>query len=359
MLPYRMPRIPPARFERTKCPPEGAIGQALPRGKPFNLVITANPETGNPLALEVRNQRAKEHKQIPIRCQPWLGAGTVVSGTVVSRGKNVWYVLHDVHQLSGRSLREASHRERLGALVGLMRDIDIEGMQKLGWPSFALATMLPAADGRTEFPAPSAKEIGYPVRQVQCKVLGDKGTVYVFGDDTKPKQTEARFVMMTKRTGSSNSDEVSSPGSSCCEESSTGSGSGSGSDSEASSVPFQKKRVNIAAQKSKAMKQTRQGPTAQCETVMVMAGSAGPDDYHAVDKHGKRSAPLHVSSIELSLKLNQLLRGKHYELYRPPGSVRVLREMSLPCVWENKHQRWRPVIDTGTKAKTTYPVRTS
>ena len=349
MQPFRVPRTNRVQIQGGKCPPKGAIGQALPRGKPMHLVITAHPTTGHPMALEVRNLRAQAHKEVPIRCQQWLSAGTIVSGTVVQKGKSVWYVFHDIHQLGGRWLREASHRERLGTLLGFYRAIDGTGMGNADWPKHALATLLPEANGVTAFAAVGVSEVGYQVRQVQHKVLDDIDTVYVAGAETAPAVKANRGIVLStrrpnRRLGSSGSSGATSP------------------PVPASVMPAKATKHAKATKPAEAAKPAKPGRVCKRsgEVVVVTAGGAGPDDYYAVDKSGKRAGPLHVSSLSLSLKLNQLLRGHHCDLYRPPGPIRVLREMSLPCVWESKHQRWCPELEAkGTKAKTTYPVRMS
>lgn len=352
MQSFRMPRIERAQIEGVQCPPKGAIGQALPRGKPMHLVVTRHPETGNPLALEVRSQRASSHKVVPLRCQPWLAAGTIVAGTIVRKNQNEWYVFHDIHQIGGRWLRESSHRERLGCLVGFMRSLDATGMGKEGWPRCSVATMLPESDGKTSFEKIGAKEIGYSVRQIQRKVLSDKGTIYVHGDDAKPRSDRGIVMMSRKDSGKSSSPELSpasitsSSSNNDFGNSSNSNGNGNGSNGKTEKTVKTVTKDNGDKRKTKT------------EVVVVTAGGAGPDDYQGRDKAGNRVGPVCIRSLGLSLKLNQLLRGKHYDLYRPPGSVRVLREMSLPCVWEAKNQRWRPELE-GTKANTTYPVRTS
>lgn len=317
----------------------------------MHLVITAHPTTGNPMALEVRNQRAQAHKEVPIRCQQWLSAGTIVSGTAVQRGRSVWYVFHDIHQLGGRWLREASHRERLGALLGFYRAIDGTGMGNADWPKHALATLLPEADGVTAFEAVGVNEVGYQVRQVQHKALGDTHTVYVAGADATPAVKANRGIVLStrrpnRRLESSGTNSLAVPATA----------------KPATARPATARPAAPRPATAKPAKHSKPGGVSKRrgEVVVVTAGGAGPDDYYAVDKSGKRAGPLHVSSLSLSLKLNQLLRGHHCDLYRPPGPMRVLREMSLPCVWEAKHQRWCSDLEVkGTKANMTYPVRTS
>ena len=319
----------------------------------MQFVVTRHPQTNNPMALVIRNQRAESHRVVPLRCQPWLAAGTILTGTMVNKNQSEWYVFHDIHQIGGRWLRDASHRERMGALVGFMRMVDTEGMGIEGWPKLSLATMLPKCDGKTEFAKTGVKEVGYSVRQVQRKVLSDKSVVYVSGTDSKPS-SDRRIIMSTRQDNGQWSSTSSSR-------------SGSGSSSPVSpttntpavptvTAPTKTNKPKAAKTQSKTNKRAEK----RTETVIITAGNAGPDDYQGKDKVGNRIGPVFIRSLNLSLKLNQLLRGKHYDLYRPPGSMRVLREMSLPCVWEAKNQRWRPELEgIGTKAKTTYPVRTS
>ncbi len=307
------------------------------------------------MALEVRSQRANTHKVVPLRCQPWLAAGTIVAGTIVSKNQSEWYVFHDIHQIGGRWLRESSHRERLGCLAGLMRSLDTSGMGAKHWPRCSLATMLPEADGKTPFGRVGTKDVGYSVRQVQRKVLSDKGTIYVHGADAKPVSDRGIVMMSRKDSGNRGNPELS-PTVSVSSVSSTSSSNGSSNTTKTIGDQVGKRSVS----KPTISKETGDKRKSKSEVVVITAGGAGPDDYQGRDKTGNRVGPVCIRSLNLSLKLNQLLRGKHYDLYRPPVSVRVLREMSLPCIWEAKNQRWRPEIDApGTNANTTYPVRAS
>lgn len=272
-------------------------------------------------------------------------------GTKTTINKNIFYVFHDVLQFSGRWLRDVSHRERLGMLVGTLRAIDCNGAGIDGWPRFALATLLPACDGSSVPKTPSTKELGYAVREVMFRVPSETNTMYVIGEETErpserliklsSKQEEAkeRKILQEQRDGAKrrNSSE------------SVGSNDSTKSNKIIESTNEPKSRVTIENSRPKMS-----NGHMVCQ---IIAGKAGPDDYSAVDASGKYQGPLCVRSLDLSLKLNQLLRGQHYDLYRPPGTVRVLPKVSLPCVWEAKHQRWVPAI--GTNANTAYPVCTS
>jgi hypothetical protein len=337
MQPLVIPRLERTQIVGVSCPPKGAIGQAIPKGTPMQLVIAPHPETGNPMALDVRNHRATSHRSIPIRCDPWLSAGTIVAGTVVSKNKSEWYVFHDIVQIGGRWLRDASHRERLGTLVGFLQTIDTDGMGV----SFCLATMLPESDGVLAPAHPTAKEMGYAVRQVQHKVLSETKTVYVVGSDAQavvPTRGQRPAMVLSTRGPAKPGATATSP------------------PLNASHVPKPVANAPAPAPAPAAPKRQRAnkrtGPNG--ESVLVTAGDAGPDDYTAADQTGKRAGPLRVCSMSLSLKLNQLLRGTHYDLYRPTGSRRVLPKMSLACVWETKNQCWRPCLELeGTKVKAT------
>lgn len=355
MQAYRISKLRKPQYEGTSCPPKGAVGQALPKGKPVHLVIDRHPQTGNPMMLEVRNQRAETHQEIPVKCQPWLSAGTIVVGTLVHQKKNTWYVLHDVYQIGGRWLWGASHRERLGALVGILNDLDCSGAGLPDWPRFATATMLPESDGVRPPEVPSKDTLGYAVRQVQHKVLSQTDTIFLVGQDAlaivpeiQQSNTEnnngkrAPLILSSKRNGLSQS---GSPVSSC-------------------SVIALSSDVSMPKPKESAKQQTvpktnklagnEKTKKGKFETVIITAGVGGPDDYVAVDMTGKRAGPVSVRSLNLSLKLNQLLRGNHYDLYRPPGPMRILPQLSLSCCWDTQHQCWRPELDfSGTKTNVT------
>jgi hypothetical protein len=319
------------------------VGQALPKGKPVHLVIDRHPLTGNPMMLEIRNQRAETHHEIPVKCQPWLSAGTIVVGTLVHQKKNTWYVLNDVYQIGGRWLWGASHRERLGALVGIMNAIDCSGAGLLGWPRFATATMLPESDGVRPPEVPSENTLGYAVRQVQHKVLCQTDTIFLVGQDVVPEiQKRAPWILgngMSKGGSPASSSRIVS-------------------DVAKQPKPYlqqqpkqQPEPVKNNTNKLTGNEKTKKG---KFETVIITAGVGGPDDYVAADMTGKRIGRVSVRSLNLSLKLNQLLRGNHYDLYRPPGPMRILPNVSLSCCWESKHQCWRPELDfSGTKTNVT------
>ncbi len=373
MQPFRVSKLRKPQYEATSCPPEGAVGQALTKGKPVHLVIDRHPETGNPMMLEVRNQRAETHRELPVRCQPWLGAGTVVVGTLVNHQKSAWYVLHDVYQVGGRWLWGASHRERLGALVGILNALDCSGVGLPGWPRFATATLLPESDGVRPPAEPSKETLGYAVRQVQHKVLSQTGTIFLMGEDAKglsptPQRSgngcrngtengsgkRAPLVLSSKRNSSSPSGSpASSPGIAATPSVTTALTKSTKTKSVSKSVS--KREVGNGQKTTTASKGNGKiSGKRKFETVTITAGEAGPDDYVAADATGKRAGPVSVRSLNLSLKLNQLLRGKHYDLYRPPGPMRILPRVSLSCCWETKHQCWRPELDfAGTKAKVT------
>jgi len=254
-------------------------------------------------------------------------------GTKTTINKSVFFVFHDVLQFSGRWLRDASHRERLGILVGTLRAIDCNGAGIKDWPRFAAATLLPACDGSSVPEIPSVKELGYAVREVMYRVPAETNTMYVVGEETE--RPPERLIRL-----SSKQEEAKGR------------------------IAKQQKQVERRISSSSddtpevSKKPTKQAvPKESKVACQIIAGNAGPDDYIAVDTSGKRRGPLCVRSLDLSLKLNQLLRGQHYDLYRPPGTVRVLPKVSLPCVWEAKHQRWAPAL--GTNANTAYPVCTS
>ena len=352
--PFRVPRFNRCQRQGVKCPPQGALGQALPKGKPCHLIITQHPETGNPMALEIRNQRATQHPMGPVRCQPQLGVGTILAGTKTTINKSVFYVFHDVLQFSGRWLRDVSHRERLGMLVGTLRAIDCNGAGIEGWPSFALATLLPKCDGSTIPETPSAQELGYAVREIMFRVPEETNIMYVIGEETErpserliklsSKQEEVKERKMQKGKQQSKQQDKQQD---VTRRGSSGSSGSSSNDAQDTKEP-----------KSSLTKNNSRPKMSKGHVVcQIIAGKAGPDDYSAMDSTGKQLAPLCVRSLDLSLKLNQLLRGQHYDLYRPPGTVRVLPKVSLPCVWEAKHQHWTPAL--GTNANTAYPVCTS
>jgi len=354
--PFRVPRFNRCQRQGIKCPPQGALGQALPKGKPCHLIITQHPETGNPMALEIRNQRATQHPTVPIQCQPQLGAGTILVGTKTTICKNVYYVFHDVLQFSGRWLRDASHRERLGMLVGTLRAIECNGAGIDGWPRFALATLLPACDGSSVPETPSIQELGYAVREVMFRVPSETNTVYVIGEETeRPPERLIRLSSKQEEAKVRNHKTEQRRGS-------NGSNDNTEYISNAAKIQIKTDNKEVRNDTPKMpnskSKNGKRGTVGNGQVVCrIIAGKAGPDDYSAVDPSGKRQGPLCVRSLDLSLKLNQLLRGQHYDLYRPPGTVRVLPKVSLPCVWEAKHQRWTPAL--GTNANTAYPVCTS
>jgi putative NIF3 family GTP cyclohydrolase 1 type 2 len=365
MQPFRVSKLRKPQYEATSCPPKGAVGQALPKGKPVHLVIDRHPETGNPMMLEVRNQRAETHRELPMKCQPWLGAGTVVVGTLVNHQKSAWYVLHDVYQVGGRWLWGASHRERLGALVGILNALDCSGLGLPGWPRFATATLLPESDGVRPPQEPTKETLGYAVRQVQHKVLSQTGTIFLMGEDAKglsptPQRSEngnrngnekrPPLILSTKRNGSSpTGSPASSPGIATTPSVTVATTT---SQPKQQPKPTMTKKDTWNGKKTTAVNKGKS--QSRFETVTITAGEGGPDDYVAADASGKRSGPVSVRSLNLSLKLNQLLRGQHYDLYRPPGPMRILPRVSLSCCWEAKHQCWRPELDfAGTKAKVT------
>lgn len=350
LQPFRVPRFNRCQRQGVKCPPKGALGQALPKGKPCHLIITQHPETGNPMALEIRNQRATQHPMVPVRCQPQLGAGTILVGTKSTLNKSVFYVFHDVLQFSGRWLRDASHRERLGILVGTLRAIDCNGAGIDGWPRFALATLLPACDGSSVPETPSVEELGYAVREIMYRVPAETNTMYVVGEETE--HPPERLIRLSSKQEETKMRKVLREQQQVERRISGGSTGSTGSTDSTSEVSTKPAKQSVPKE-SKQPKMSVAGKVV-CQ---IIAGKAGPDDYSAVDPSGKRRGPLCVKSLDLSLKLNQLLRGQHYDLYRPPGTVRVLPKVSLPCVWEVKHQRWAPAL--GTNANTAYPVCTS
>ena len=355
LQPFRVPRFNRCQPQKVKCPPKEALGQALPKGKPCHLVITQHPETKNPMALEIQNQRATQHPMVSVLCQPQLGAGTILLGTKTTLNKSVYFVFHDVLQFSGRWLRDVSHRERLGILVGTLRAIDCNGAGINGWPRFALATLLPACDGSSVPETPSVKELGYAVREVMYRVPSETNTMYVIGEETE-RPPERLIKLSSKQEDTKErktQEEVREQRQQVeCQISGESSSSSNIMPKSINKVDT-KQNKKIASQESKQPNMFTGGKVA-CQ---IIAGTAGPDDYIVLDLTGKRQGPLCVRSLDLSLRLNQLLRGQHYDLYRPPGTVRVLPKVSLPCVWEAKHQRWTPAL--GTNANTVYPVCTS
>ena len=349
--PFRVPRFNRCQRQGVKCPPQGALGQALPKGKPCHLIITQHPETGNPMALEIRNQRATHHPMVPVQCQPQLGAGTILVGTKTTINKSVFYVFHDVLQMSGRWLRDVSHRERLGMLVGTLRAIDCNGAGMDGWPRFALATLLPACDGSSVPETPSTKELGYVVREVMFRVPSETNTMYVIGEETE--RPPERLIKLSSKQEEIKERKIQQELRQNAERRNSGESIGSNNSTGGTKSIESTKEPKSSVPKANSRPEMSNGQMV-CH---IIAGKAGPDDYCAVDTSGKRRGPLCVRSLDLSLKLNQLLRGQHYDLYRPPGTVRVLPKVSLPCVWEAKHQRWVPSL--GTNANTAYPVCTS
>lgn len=290
---------------------------------------------------------------VPVRCQPQLGAGTILVGTKSTHNKNVFYVFHDVLQFSGRWLRDASHRERLGILVGTLRAIDCNGAGIDGWPRFALATLLSACDGSSVPEIPSVKVLGYAVREVLYRVPAETNTIYVVGEETE--RLPERLIRLSSKQEETKMRKVFREQQQVERRISGGSvGSIDSSGSNDSILEVSTKPAKQSVPKESKQPKMSAGGKVVCQ---IIAGKAGPDDYSAVDPSGKRRGALCVKSLNLSLKLNQLLRGQHYDLYRPPGTVRVLPKVSLPCVWEAKHQRWAPAL--GTNANTAYPVCTS
>jgi hypothetical protein len=78
------------------------------------------------------------------------------------------------------------------------------------------------------------------------------------------------------------------------------------------------------------------------ETIIVRAGSTGPDDYIGVGVDSKREGGVLVRRMETSLKLNQLLRGTNVELYKTnvQSTGRVLKNVKLEAKWCSSTKQW-------------------
>jgi hypothetical protein len=83
-------------------------------------------------------------------------------------------------------------------------------------------------------------------------------------------------------------------------------------------------------------------PRPKTETIIVRAGSTGPDDYIGVGVDSKREGGVLVRRMETSLKLNQLLRGTNVELYkaRAQSPGRVLASVKLEAKWCPSTKQW-------------------
>jgi len=301
-------------IKRVRVPKEGEVWvrQQLPNlvNSRVQLQITRNRKTGNPVC-QVRKPNSNRMVVVPIACQEWLAGGTHIEAVEHKLQTQTCYTLFDISCIGGRSLTNASHREKLAALISVARDIrnPTDFVQpsdmKLNdsWDLFALA---PTHDN-IDINAPSpTSSLEIPFLQVY-KNLQEVNTIYI---EEKHSTQACKLINAFPCAPTKDSGKTGK-----------------------SDQPRRKIQLQSAAK--------HRPPTS--EIIVVRAGTMGPDDYVGVGVNSKREGGVLVRTMDTSLKLNHLLRGTNVELYRAAtGSTpRVLKSVKMEAKWCPSEKQWR------------------
>jgi hypothetical protein len=305
-------------IKKLRVPKEGEVWvrQLLPdlANNRVQLQIIRNHKTGNPLC-QVREPNSKRVGVVPIACQEWLAGGTQIEAVEHKIRTRTCYTFLDISCIGGRSLANASHREKLAALISVARDIrnptdfvpPMDNQLSDRWPLFALAP----THGNIDINAPSpTSSLGIPFLQVY-KNLQEVNTVYIEEKHTKhaAKLINAFPCAPTNDSGKTGKQEPA------------------------------RRKIQLQS----AAKHRR--PTS--EIIVVRAGTMGPDDYVGVGVESKREGGVLVRTMDTSLKLNHLLRGTNVELYRAAtgATPRVLKSIKMEARWCPTEKQWRLVCE--------------
>lgn len=228
------------------------------------------------------------------------------------------YTFLDISYVGGRSLANASHREKLAALISVARDIrnPIDFVRPTDnelsdcWPLFALA---PTDDNLDGAPPSPASSLEIPFLQVY-KNLQEVNTIYI---EEKHTACGAKLINAFP-CASSNSNN--------------------------------KTGKQEPARPSIQLQSAAKHPRPTTELIVIRAGTAGPDDYVGVGVNSKREGGVLVRKMDMSLKLNHLLRGTNVELYRAATGVtpRVLKSVKMEAKWCPTEKQWR-LVSEGTR----------
>ena len=307
-----------------KIPKEGEVWvrQQLPNlvNSRVQLQIIRNRKTGNPVC-QVRKPNSNRMGVVPLACQEWLAGGTHIEAVEHKIQTRTCYTLLDISCIGGRSLTNASHREKLAALISVARDIrNPTGFvrpndMKLSdsWPLFALAP----TDQHLGDNAPSpTSSLEIPFLQVY-KNLQEVNTIYIEEKNSAQvsKLINAFPCAPTKDSGKTGK----------------------------SDQPRRKIQLQSVPKH----------PRPTSEMIVVRAGTMGPDDYVGVGVNSKREGGVLVRKLETSLKLNHLLRGTNVELYRAAtgATPRVLKSVKMEAKWSPSEKQWRLVSEGSSNKK--------
>ena len=286
--------------------------QHLPNlpGNRVQLRITRNSTTGNPVC-QLRKPNSNRQLVVPIVCQGWLAGGTLIEAVSHEIETRKCYTFLDVACIGGRSLATASHRERLAALVSIARSIrdptelapNSTPTAFNAWPLFALA---PVDDNLAATAPQPTTSFDMPFLQVY-KNLQEANSVYV-EDHQTAKAAKLVNAFPCPAHKPSNKAGVSA-------------------------APKRNIQLHNGASKH---------PRPTTETIIVRAGSTGPDDYVGVGVDSKKEGGVLVRRMDTSLKLNRLLRGTNVELYKASAqrTGRVLKSVKLEAKWCASTKQW-------------------
>lgn len=320
---FRLPNYPKEELKRLEVTAEAPslVAQLVPKTKETtHIIITRNAKTQNPICLEMTNGRTK-CRVIPIQCQEWLGSGTILKAVKVKLENQIHYIFHDVIQVGGRNLFNATHREKFGALVSIMRAIECNANLE-HWPKFALAPALPY----TQHQPTNLFLKGLDYSTIY-KNFQEKNIIYVKEQELLEQQKiNKQTAKSEKRTISlgTNKPNVSA---------STQQSGAANQATNTATKPATKPETKPKRKNSKKKNNQR-------ENVIIRPGKGGPDDYSGVSEDGKREGVVMVRTLALSLKLNKILRCEHFDLYRAPDQIRKVKSVKLPCKWNTNENYW-------------------
>ena len=224
------------------------------------------------------------------------------------------YTFLDVAYIGGRSLVNASHREKITALISIVKgitnptDFILPNDKQLGshWPIFALA---PIDNDLSQSSPPFISSFVFPFLQIY-KNLYETNIIYIQpnkeGEATKLLNTFSHTVHNEKKT---------------------------------SSCVARKRNVQLLCK--------TKHPRPTSEMIIIRASNSGPDDYSGVGIESKREGGVLVQKMHTSLTLNRLLRGTNVELYRETKETqaRVLKSVKMEARWSSVDKQWKLVCD--------------
>jgi N-acetylmuramoyl-L-alanine amidase len=212
----------------------------------------------------------------------------------------IHYIFHDVIQVGGRNLFNATHREKFGALVSIMRAIECNANLE-HWPKFALAPAF-IYNGHQ----PTNLFLKGIEHSTFYKNFQEKNIVYVKEQELLEQQKT------NKETASKPERRPISLGTNKPNVSASTQQSGAAKQATNTATKSATKPETRSKRKNSKKKNN------QRENVIIRPGKGGPDDYTGVSEDGKREGVVMVRTLALSLKLNKILRCEHFDLYRAP-----------------------------------------